>query len=119
MNTAYELGFFSEKLWSKPIYTEPGIMEMFNYTCEGSNLPSIEDFHQVSMENVQLLLKTCAGFMIVASFVHLLSFKCIRIHILNRVLLLLAWMAIGLLKIAETFITLLVYACKYLFELFK
>ena len=114
MNDAFEAGFFSDKLWSVAIYSDWDTTALFDHSCQESDLPSIEDFHQVSIGNVQLLLKVCSCLTIIALVIHLSTFKFIRIHILNNIVLILAHIAIGLLTVVNLLITLFKSICDFI-----
>ena len=101
VNMAYEAGFFSDKLWSVAIFADSDTTQLFNYNCQESNMPSLEDFHQVSIENIQLLLKVTGCMIVVASIVHLSTFRCFRVYVLNNITLVFAWIAMALLNITH------------------
>ena len=104
---AFEVGFFSDKLWSVAVYADTDNIQLFDFTCQEGNLPSLEDFHKVSLGNIQLLVKVSGCMVMMSMMVHLSTFKSVRIHVLNKALEILALITFGILTVVEIFMHIL------------
>ena len=106
VNAAFEVGLFSDKLWSIPVYLNSDTTKLFKHGCLESSLPSVKDLHQVSMENIQFLFKVVGCLTLIAFCVHMSTFKCVKVYVLQTIVQILAWIAICFLTAAELLIAL-------------